>query len=260
MLVSYLYDDVDATERTSFGAHLTRCEVCRAELAELRGVRAQLARWTPPAFGSPQSAVTSHQSAVTDHRSWWREIPAWAQVAAALLFLGVSAGIANLDVRYDRDGLTVRTGWSKTVASVTPGSGPASSNVAQDVHLADRPWRADLAVLERQLRTEFRGTALQFGTARRPGVGLGAGNDGLQPQGDAILRRARALVEESERRQQRELALRVAEVIRDVDTQRQADLVKIDRNLGLIQNNTGVEMLKQRELLNYYLVRASQKQ
>ena len=69
----------------------------------------------------------------------------------------------------------------------------------------------------------------------------------------------RALIDESERRQQRELALRVAEVMRDLDTQRRADLVKIDRSLGVVQNNTGVEVMKQRELLNY-LVRVSQKQ
>ena len=74
-----------------------------------------------------------------------------------------------------------------------------------------------------------------------------------------VLRRVRALLEESERKQQRELALRVAQVIRDVNAQREADLVKIDRSLGLIQNNTGVEAMKQRELLNY-LVRVSQKQ
>ena len=43
-------------------------------------------------------------------------MPAWAQVAAALFVLGVSATIANLDVRYDRSGLTIRTGWSKPQA------------------------------------------------------------------------------------------------------------------------------------------------
>jgi hypothetical protein len=35
--------------------------------------------------------------------------------------------------------------------------------------------------------------------------------------------------------------------------------MKIDRSLGVLQNNTGVEVMKQRELLNY-LVRVSQKQ
>jgi hypothetical protein len=72
------------------------------------------------------------------------------------------------------------------------------------------------------------------------------------------LRRVRTLVEESERRQQRELALRLAEAIRDVNAQRQADLVRIDRNIGAVQNNTGREMLRQRsEMLNYVTVRTS---
>jgi hypothetical protein len=69
----------------------------------------------------------------------------------------------------------------------------------------------------------------------------------------------RALLDESERRQQRELALRVAEVLRDVSTQRQADLVKIDRSLGAVQNNLGVEVMKQRQSLNL-LYHASQRQ
>ena len=73
------------------------------------------------------------------------------------------------------------------------------------------------------------------------------------------LRRVRAVVDESERRQQRELALRLAEAIREVNAQRQADLVRIDRNIGAMQNNTGREMLRQRnEMLNYVSVRTAQ--
>ena len=66
-----------------------------------------------------------------------------------------------------------------------------------------------------------------------------------------------ALIDESERRQQRELALRVGEVLRDVNGQRQADLVQIERSLGAIQSNTGVEMMRQRETINNILVRTS---
>jgi hypothetical protein len=115
-LVTYLYDEDsgDAAARAIFEAHLTTCVRCSDDLATLRGVRMQMARWSPPEpmfASSRQSAVVSPPPA-TRNPQWWREIPAWAQVAAALLFLGVSAGIANLDVRYDRNGLSVRTGWS----------------------------------------------------------------------------------------------------------------------------------------------------
>ena len=74
-----------------------------------------------------------------------------------------------------------------------------------------------------------------------------------------MIRRVRALIDESEKRQQRELALRVAQVLRDVNVQRQVDLSNIDRNLGVIQNKTGVEILRQREIVNY-LMRVSQRQ
>src|SRR2546428_261924 len=82
--------------RATFDAHLAACRRCRDELADLRGVRSQLGKWAPPepAFATGQVPATNHQPRAT---SWWRAIPAWAQVAAALLFLGMAAGIANLD-------------------------------------------------------------------------------------------------------------------------------------------------------------------
>src|ERR1700761_6338993 len=111
-IVAYLYDDDEGrgTEGARFEKHLASCAPCRAEIASLRGVRRQLTHWSPPDF------VSSHAQLAARPPQWWRQIPVWAQVAAALLFLGVSAGIANLDVRYDAAGLTVRTGWSKPSA------------------------------------------------------------------------------------------------------------------------------------------------
>ena len=48
ILVAYVYDEIGAAERAAFDAHLTACAPCRVEVAELRGVRAQLGRWAPP--------------------------------------------------------------------------------------------------------------------------------------------------------------------------------------------------------------------
>ena len=245
-LVASLYDDGDPALRAAFEAHLTGCGRCRDELDALRGVRVQLGRWAPP---EPSFAVISRQSSGVSpsRQSWWREIPAWAQVAAAVLLVGVSAGIANLDVRYDANGLSVRTGWSKQPPA--PAAGVARNDGAA------APWRADLTALERQLKTEFRvaqvSAAAVAPVAPTPRAASAADAD--------VLRRVRALLDESEKRQQRELALRVAEVVRDVNAQRQADLVKIDRSLGVVQNNLGVEVMKQRQSLNL-LYRASQRQ
>jgi hypothetical protein len=74
------------------------------------------------------------------------------------------------------------------------------------------------------------------------------------------MRRMKALVEESERRQQREIALRVAEVTQNVNAQRQADLRKIDQNLGMVQDRTGVLVLQNRQMLNNFIQRVSQTQ
>ena len=250
-LVMSLYDDGGApraADRALFDAHLRTCAQCRDELDALRRVRAQLARWAPPepkfAALNPQSAIRNPQSAL----SGWRAIPAWAQVAAALLVLGVSAGIANLDVHYDRSGLTLRTGWSSRdgrtpASSAQPNATPISTAGAA-------PWKADLAALERQLRADLR--PAQASNASAPSAASHSSDADL-------VRRVRALVDESEKRQQRELALRVAELMRDVNVQRQADLVKVDRALGLVENKVGVEVLKNRQQMNYF-IRTSQRQ
>ncbi len=75
-----------------------------------------------------------------------RQVPAWAQVAAAMLFVGVAAGVANLHVTYGQDGLTVRTGWYQTAPAVA---------AAPAVDPANAPWHNDLAALEQQIRSEL---------------------------------------------------------------------------------------------------------
>ena len=74
-----------------------------------------------------------------------------------------------------------------------------------------------------------------------------------------LLPRVRALIEASERRQQQELALRLTQFNRDVNMQRQADLVKIDQVIGQYAGTSGAEMARQRQMLNY-LTRVSNPQ
>jgi hypothetical protein len=268
-IVAFLYDEPDASpaERTGFEAHLRSCAQCRADVADLRGVRAHLGRWSPPEPNFSLHDAQSSSSAV-DHpqsgtQQWWRAIPAWAQVAAALLFLGVSAAIANFDVQYNQSGLSIRTGWSarpSATASAPRPSVPSSvATAAQGAGGAtDAPWRADLTALERQLKVEIH-------AAQTSSSGGAAGSvrtvSSSVSEAD-ITRRVRAIVEDSEKRQQRELALRLAELFRDVTAQRQADMVKIDRTLGLVQNNVGIEVMKTREKMNQMdlIYRASQRQ
>jgi len=69
----------------------------------------------------------------------------------------------------------------------------------------------------------------------------------------------RVLLRESERQQQNDLALRIAEVMKEFDAKRNADLMNINQSMRTMQSNTGIEVLKQREALSRldYLVRAS---
>ena len=261
VLVTYLYDDMDTSARATFDAHLAICARCWNELNELQGVREDLAQWSPPALekavvvdvNQPIVNASSPRFQPEVRRSGWRDIPAWAQIAAAMLFLGVSAGIANLEVRYDAQGLSVRTGWSRPAAGSAKTL--AQSGVAQDSSPAasakGAPWRADLTALEQQLRSEMR-------AGSGPGaVPVSAGHSGLT---DAeVMRRVRTLIEASEKRQQNELALRTVELMNSVRAQRNADLMKIDAALGTIQDKTDSRLLKQNATLNY-LVSSKQKQ
>jgi len=251
-MIAYLYDDGDPATRAGFETHLAACARCRREMDALRGVRRQLARWSPPEVnfivGSQQSVVGSHESPATSRqppatRAWWHEIPAWAQVAAALLVLGASAGIANLDVRYDSNGLSVRTGWAPP-----PRSTQAPAAVALGTGAA-APWRADLTALEQQLRQELR--AVPAGAAASPA--RVASTDADVPP------RWRALIDESEKRQARELALKVGEVERDFNAARQADLRKIDYSLNGVHQDFGVVYRQQQEQ-QQMLLRVSQRQ
>ena len=244
-IIAYLYDDIGAADRAAFDAHLPQCARCRRDLAALGGVRRRLASWEPPQVARLKSRGADGTLQPSALSPWYRQLPAWAQAAAALLFLGVSAAVANLDIRYDANGLGVRTGWMKSAyASSTPAQ-PFKAAPATPAATRDTATHDELTALEARLRNEMH-TLASAQTARS--------------SADAeTLRRVRALVDESEKREQRELALRVAQVLRDVNAQRQADLSKIDRNLGVIQNNTGVEILKQREMVNY-LMRVSQRQ
>jgi anti-sigma factor RsiW len=240
VLIEYLYDDIDAATRADFDAHMVTCATCRRELEELRAVRAQLQRWAPPEPVGQPFAGRSPQTVMMAKPRWGQRlaaIPAWARAAAAVLLVGVAAGMANLDVSYTNAGLSVRTGWMTRPAADT-GTTASATQVAS-------PWRADLAALEEQLRSEMRSV---------PAPPVSAATI----DADAVLRQVRALLRESEQRQQRELALRIIEVDRDLQARRIADLRNIENNLNTIQSSTGIDMRRLYRMTNELAVRVSQ--
>jgi len=230
VLVAYLYDDVDAVQRVAFETHVATCEPCRTELADLRAVRSRLAEWA-----APESASRSHQSPVSSRQSrWWHDVPVWAQVAAALLVLGVSASIANLDVRYDRaNGLSVRTGWSKPAPAVA--ATPAIVDVANAA-----PWRADLAPLQKQFRDELRAKPATVVAASAAPAAMS----------DADFRRVRVMVDESEQKQKTEFASKLILLQKDVYAQEQYDLANVYKVLGVSARAAAANQQKVNMLLS----------
>ena len=63
-------------------------------------------------------------------------------------------------------------------------------------------------------------------------------DDQNMPDTEMLLQRVRAMIDQSEQRQQRELALRLSQVTREVDTQHQADLLRIQQDFGQQQDAT----------------------
>ena len=239
-LVGYLYDECDGVERDAVAAHIAVCAACAAELAALGSAREQLVAWTPP-DAKLGFVITERQSAgslrltsdtVPRRASWFaRPLPVWAQVAAAGLVFGVglSLGIARG---------TSQTGTTATMAALPARTGSAVVPVAE------------LTALERRLKDEIAAVR----TANRDGSLTPASRS----QSDAqLMARVRAMIEESEQRQQRELAIRTTQIVRDFESQRRVDLAQIQRNFGQIEGLTNAEVREQREMLNY-LMRVSQ--
>jgi len=242
-LVGYVYDECDLLERAAIDAHVAMCAACAAELAALQSTRTSLSSWVPPEAGlgfqivGPTDEVGSRQSAPARdlgvvNRPWYgRPVPAWAQAAAAALLFaaGLSLGVAR--------GIMPTT-TAPGASGVEPASGAPSAASA-----------VELQALERRLREEM--ARIQPSVAGVREASAPAVSE------EQLLARVRTLIEESERRQQRELALRTAQVMRDVDSQRQVDLAQIQRSFGQIEGLTGAEVREQRQMLNY-LIRASE--
>jgi hypothetical protein len=231
-LVGYLYDEGSPAERQAVEAHLARCAACAAELDGLRGVRAELASWRPPVIDLGYRLTREPLVGTPARRGW--VLPAWAQVAAAVLVLGAGAGLANLEIQYGSGGVTVRTGWGKatTTALPTVTTAPPTTNIGEVTP-------ADLTAMESRLRAEFADRA--HGTTASPAVAASSHNDFDQ---------VRALVADSEERQRREVALRLAQVFRDLEAQRSTDLMHIEQSIRQIEGVTGEQAQGQQQMID----------
>ena len=232
-LVDYLYDECDPAERAAITAHLVMCARCAGEVASLRATRAELSAWAPPAvhLGFRLVSESTPSNVIRPARWWARPLPAWAQAAAAIVIFATGASLGAL-----RGG----AGATTTAASV---AAPAAVTAPE------------LTALEQRLRSEISElrTARSHETVTAVPVNTASDSTGSA----VVMQQVRQLIRDSEQRQQRELALRTAEVIRDFDTQRRGDLARIEQTFGRMEGTTGAQVEQQRQMLNY-LMRVSQ--
>ena len=235
-LAGYLYGECDAGERAAIEAHLAVCAVCAVELASLGATRSALASWTPPEVELGFQITSPRGNVVRPARWWQRPLPAWAQAAAAAAIF--AAGVA-----------------------LGSGSGPAPSGEAASAPArAEAPPAAsgftsaaavtpdDIARLEARLRAQIE--ALR---APAPVQASAATIDG------ATLQQIRRMLADSEARQERELAMRLSQVLQEVESQRRVDLAMIERTFGQMEGVTRPELAEQRQMLNYLIRTAAQR-
>ena len=231
LLVAYMYEECETEERAVIAAHLAVCGACAAEIAALESTRVQVAAWIPPetdlGFVITRPATPPAQA----RTSWWfaRPMPGWLQAAAAVLIFG--------------------TGLSLGILRGTSPD-PSSKAAVRSSSAASAVSNADLQALEHRLRQEI-------AQVRAAGSSSTAGP--MSASEGQMMARVRTLIDQSEQRQQRELALRTADIMRDFDSQRNVDMAQIQRNFGQMEGVTSAEVREQRQLLNY-LMRVSQGQ
>lgn len=248
-LMAYLYDEAEPRERAALDRHLSECMVCRLELAELTELREGLAAWAMPEVAegvggkAPRAALRLVEP--TPRRQGWKRLadaPVWMQAAAAMLVVGAALGMANLDLTYaPASGLKVTTGWVRAAgqtASVQPQAAPAAAQT-----VSSPAWRDEMSALEQRLVQVIKA---------QPGS--------PDTSDDALLKQVRSIVQDSERRQQNELLLRVSELAKELQMQRQGDLQRIDQMFGVVQNRAGMQVRQQEQRFNELVQRVSSSQ
>jgi hypothetical protein len=240
LLVGYLYDEVEPVERRAMETHLLACGDCRAELKDLRSTRTRLASWAPPAPELEFHVVRGSEAAARQPR-YWSISPAWGLAAAAVLVLSVASAIANVEVKYGPEGLTVRTGGARVTSAPTPtAQGPAT------VASRDDGARRELQAISQRLQD------LESAADARPVLTSAHVSATQAPPAD-LLRAVRQLISDSENRQEQELARRISQVLRDVEGARRVDLDRTQRALAEIQGVSDTTIIRQRETENHVL-------
>ena len=229
LLVGYVYDDVTLEQRAAFETHVRACAECRHEVAGLRATRGLLGAWAPPeadlGFQIVRHAVAPRGTVVPFRRRW---MPAFGLAAAAVLVLAAASAIANLEIRYDNQGLAVRTGWAKSGPAPVGAVDPTSA--AQPVTANASTVTADFAAVEQRLR------ALEASLAGQPVMAVTRVSD------TELLRQVRAMLRDAESRQEGFVTQRLLQVMQDVERQRRTDFAMLQQGSAQYQGITNARL------------------
>jgi anti-sigma factor RsiW len=245
-LVGYLYDELDAAERSVFEAHLAACAECRSEVASLRLTRQHLTSWAPP---EPEFNfhIVRGAAAPPPARRWFGFVPQWAMAAvASVLVLAGAAAIAHVELRYGPDGFVARTGWAEG-APGSASSGTQAPVQAAATAVSSEQLKAVVQVLENRLRELERAQATQTVKASAP------------MQAAITAPELRKILAQSEARQREEMALQVSQVWKDFSAARITDFTRLQDVIGRAQGVTNQQLRQHRESIeSLYRVSASQ--
>jgi hypothetical protein len=239
-LIGYLYDELPAADRAVFEAHLAACAECRQEVGGLRQTRQHLTTWSPP---EPEFNFRIVREAPASRRRW-SFVPQWALAAAAsLLVIAGAAAIANLEVRYDAEGVVVRTGWTSAPAAENsaPSAAPAMASTAVAQPASSDGLKAEFASLVRRLEELERAQAkgvVKAGASTAPAI---------------TAAELRKILTAMEARQRLETAALIQHVWNDFNAARASDLVRV-------QNTFAPELQRQQRSIDYIYQRTAAQQ
>ena len=246
LIVGFIYDELTSTERQQLQAHLAMCGECRVEVEELRATRTHLALWWPPQPDLGFRVISGASAPVQALPRPRRLAPLFAFAAAAAIVLAAAAALANIEIRYGSDGLTVRTGW-----------GTQSQVASQSAQLTQAPAvqgvnTATFADFDRRLST--------IESALTPASSsMQLASSQLRMSDAEVLRQMREMLNEAQAQQKSAFQNQMVQIVRDVQRQHLADIANIQQGLEQYQGLTNAEIATSRDMLNQW-IRASARQ
>lgn len=228
-IIALLYDDGDPADKSRARDHLALCVPCRAEYAELKGVRKALGGWDLPLPAPlPQPRAP---------RRWF----ATGLAAAAGLILGIGVALAG------------RSAFSPSPAPAT------MANAGADAP----PQFVSFAQLQEMLKNQEDRHRSEIADLRRsltlvsesPAAGASGQLKNVSNLSPATIEQ---LLKASEARQARMFEARLAGLRTETDLQRQYDMAQIAAGLAYIDSRTGADAARTSELMKN-LVRVTAK-